>query len=63
MTASNDAAETPRTKTGEGAWLEAKRAIADRNDQARKTGKAERSAREENQKAQMLRSERNGVYR
>jgi hypothetical protein len=62
MTASNDAAETPR-KTGEGAYLEAKRAIADRNDQARKAGKAERSTREQNERAALLRSERNGVYR
>ena len=62
-TASNDAPETPRTKSGEGAWLEAKRAIADRNDQARKAGKAERSAREQRQKAALRRSELNGVYR
>ena len=62
MTDSNDTAETPRTKRGEGAWLEAKRAIADRNDRARKAGKAERSAREERQKTAMRRSERNGVY-
>ena len=63
MTASNDAETTPRAKPGESAWLEAKRAIADRNDQARKTGKAERSAREESQKAALRRSERNGIYR
>ena len=63
MTASNDPPLTPRTKSGEEAWLEAKRAIADRNDQAQKAGMAERSAREERRKAAVRRSEQNGVYR
>jgi hypothetical protein len=63
MTASDDAAQTPRTKPGEGAWLEAKRAIADRNDEARKAGKAERNAREQRQNAARRRSEQDGVYR
>jgi hypothetical protein len=63
MTASNDAPQAPRAKRGEAAWLEAKRAIADRNDQAQKAGKAERSAREQRQKEVLRRSERNGVYR
>jgi hypothetical protein len=61
--ASNDGAQTPRPKSGEGAWLEAKRAIADRNDEARKAGKAERSAREQRQQAAQRKAERNGTYR
>jgi len=63
MTDSDENAETPRTKPGEGAWLEAKRAIADRNDNTQKTGKAERTAREQSQKAARVKAEQNGVYR
>jgi hypothetical protein len=63
MTASDDAAQPPRKKPAGDAWLEAKRAVADRNDEARKAGKAERSAREQRQRAALNRSERNGVYR
>ena len=63
MTASNDAAQPQRTKPSGDAWAEAKRAIADRNDEARKVGKAERSEREQRQSAARHRSERNGVYR
>jgi len=63
MTETTDSAGTPRSKPGEGAWLEAKRVIADRNDQARKAGKAERSAREQSQQAARRLAERNGIYR
>jgi hypothetical protein len=63
VTASNDPPEPQRTKPSGDAWAEAKRAIADRNDEARKAGKAERSAREQRQSAARQRSEKNGVYR
>jgi hypothetical protein len=63
MTDSSDNPGTPRTKPGEAAWLEAKRAIADRNDRARKAGMAERSALEQARKAALRLSERNGIYR
>jgi hypothetical protein len=55
--------DTPRPKSGDAAWNEAKRAIADRNDEARKAGKAERDAREQRRKAALRQSERDGVYR
>jgi hypothetical protein len=55
--------DMPRPKSGDAAWLEAKRAIADRNDEARKAGKAERDAREQRQKATLRRAERDGVHR
>ena len=63
MTKPTDSAGTPRTKSGEGAWLEAKRVIADRNDQARKAGNAERREREQKQQASRRLAERNGIYR
>ena len=63
VTASNDAAQPQRAKPSGDAWAEAKRAISDRNDQARKAGKAERSAREQRESAARHRSERDGVYR
>ena len=63
MTGTNDSAETPTTKSGEGAWLEAKRVVADRNDRARKAGNAERRAREEKQQAARRLAEQNGIYR
>ena len=63
MTAPSDAAETPRTKSGEGAWLEAKRAVADRNERAQKAGNAERRAREQSEQAARRLAERNGIYR
>ena len=63
MTETPDAAGTPRRKPGEGAWLEAKRVIAARNDQARKAGIAERSAREWREQAARRLAERNGTYR
>lgn len=63
MTDSLDSPAQPRAKRGEGAWLDAKKAISDRNDQARKTGKAERTAREQRQKAALRQAERDGVYR
>ena len=61
MTESN-AGDKPRPKAGEAAWLEAKRAVGDRNDQAQKAGKAERSAREQRAKAARREAERNGIY-
>jgi hypothetical protein len=63
MTASDDSAQPQRTKPSGDAWAQAKRAISDRNDEARKAGKAERSAREQRESAARHRSERNGVYR
>ena len=58
-----DEQQSKPAKTGEAAWLEAKRSVSDRNDEARKTGKAERSAREQRQKAALQKEERNGIYR
>jgi hypothetical protein len=63
MNETTDPAGTPRRKPGEGAWLEAKREIADRNDKARKAGNAERSAREKKEQAARRLAERNGTYR
>jgi hypothetical protein len=63
MTDNTDSAGTPRTKSGEGAWLEAKREVADRNDRARKAGNAERRAREQREQAARRRAEQNGIYR
>jgi hypothetical protein len=54
---------TGPAKRGEAAWLEAKRAVAHSNDEARKAGKAERSERERRQKAAEREQERNGVFR
>lgn len=50
-------------KTGDAAWQEAKRNVSDRNDEARKTGKAERTAREQRQKAVLRQEEAKGIYR
>lgn len=50
-------------KTGDAAWLEAKRTVSDRNDEARKNGKAERTAREQRQKAVLRQEEEKGIYR
>jgi hypothetical protein len=63
MTASNDADHTPRVKPDDRAWLEAKRAVDERNDRARKAGMAARTAREQREKAALRRSERDGIYR
>jgi hypothetical protein len=63
MSAANDEGQPPRKKPSGDAWLEAKRAVADRNDEARKAGKAERSAREQRQRVALQRSEKDGVYR
>jgi len=63
MTDTNDGEHKPRVKPDDRAWLEAKRAVADRNDRARTAGKAARSAREEREKAALRRSERDGIYR
>ena len=63
MTESTDAQPSKPAKTGDAAWLEAKRSVADRNDEARKNGKAERTAREQRQRAALAKEERNGVYR
>jgi hypothetical protein len=63
MTEKTDPEGTPRTTSGEGAWLEAKREVADRNDRARKAGNAERRAREQRELAARRAAEQNGVYR
>jgi hypothetical protein len=63
MTEKTDSAGTPRVRPGEGAWLEAKREVADRNDRARKAGNAERRAREQREQAARRLAEQNGVYR
>lgn len=63
MTASSDGAHTPRVKPDERGWVEAKRAVNDRNERARAAGKAARNAREEREKAALRRSERDGIYR
>ena len=63
MTEQTDSARTPRTKSGEAAWLEAKRVVADRNDRAQKAGNAERRAGEQRQQAARRLAERNGIYR
>jgi hypothetical protein len=59
-----DASDTPRVPPDGRAWKDAQEAVADRNAEARKTGKAERQARER-QVAQMRRAEerRGDVYR
>ena len=63
MSASNDAEHTPRVKPDGRAWLEAQRAVADRNERVRKAGMATRKAREQREKAARGRSERNGIHR
>ena len=63
MSASNDAEHTPRVKPDGRAWLEARSAVADRNERVRKAGMAARKAREQREKAALRRSERDGVYR
>ena len=63
MTDSNEQQQSQPAKTGDAAWQEAKRSISDRNDEARKNGKAERTAREQRQKAALRQEERNGIYR
>ena len=63
MTATNDGDQTPRVKPDERAWLEAQRTVAERNEQVRKAGMAARNAREQREKAALLRSERDGIYR
>ena len=50
-------------KTGDAAWREAKQTVSDRNDEARKNGKAERTAREQRQKAVLRQEEGKGIYR
>ncbi len=57
-----DNADTPRTKPTDRAWLDAKKDVADRNEQARRNGKAERTERER-QVAEYKRSEKGDVYR
>ena len=63
MTTSNDDEHTPRVKPDERGWLEAKRAVADRNERVRKAGMAARKAREQRERAALGRSERDGIYR
>ena len=63
MTDPTDVKQDKPAKTGDAAWLEAKRAVSDRNDEARKAGKAERTAREQRQRAALRQEERNGIYR
>jgi hypothetical protein len=63
MTDSTDQQQAQPAKTGDAAWQEQKRSISDRNDEARKNGKAERTAREQRQKAALRQEERNGIYR
>jgi hypothetical protein len=53
--------EEPRSKPTDRAWLDAKKAVADRNDAARKAGKKER-AEYERQREQKRRDDRD-VYR
>jgi hypothetical protein len=45
------------------AWQEAQRAVAARNDEARKRGRQERSETERRQAANRAASERRGIYR
>ena len=61
MTDRADNESTPRTKPTERAWLDAKRAVAARNDAARKAGKQQRAAHE--RQIEELRRTARGVYR
>ena len=63
MTDSSEAQHTPRERPTGRAWVDAQRRVADRNDEAQKAGKAERTAREKREREARDRAERNGVYR
>ena len=62
MSEQTDATNVPRTKPTDRAWLDAKRDVADRNDRARKAGKAERAAHDR-QIADLRRADRANIER
>lgn len=51
MSETDDTTDGPRVPPDGAAWRDAQRRVQERNDQARKTGRAERAAREKKEQA------------
>ena len=57
-----NAEDSQRAPSGDAAWREAKRRVADRNDQTRKAGKDRRAAAERRAALRRVDRERRGVF-